>query len=370
MKKIVFLIDTIESPSAGTEKQLLMLISNLDLSMIKPYLCVLRGSRWLSKDFDLCESYNIDFKSFKKATSYVSLCRFVRWLKKEQIDIVQTYFADGNKVGVFAAKLAGVRHIISTRRNQGYWHNWLEVKALHYLNGWVTCFLANSEDTKKWLCSSENVDVSRVRVIYNSVELDAFGRSSSAQRIEFRSNYGFPSRSVVVGIVANLRPVKNIDLFLKAAKRVVREFPLARFVVVGDGPERKRLESYCEELILNEYVVFMGGRLDVSEILGCIDVGVLCSRSESLSNSLIEYMAASLVVVCTDVGGARELVLDGDNGYVVGVEDFDGLALRLLSVLKSESRLAMGMRGREIAEKLFAKDKIFIEYKQLYDGMR
>ncbi len=314
MIKIAFVIDTIESPTAGTEKQLLLLLKHLDRTKFKPYLCVLRSSQWLQDEFDLCELYDIGFASFGKPSSYFNMLKFSRWLRKEHVNIVQTHFVEGNKVGILAAKLAGVDTIISTRRNQGYWHNRFELLLLKQLNSWTTSFLANSESTRQWAEKVENIAPDRISVIHNALEIERYQKASVEQRLAFGKALDFPPDTINVGIVANLRPVKAIDVFIRAAEIVANRCPNTRFIVVGEGPERERLELLTAELGIAPLVRFLGKRLDVQEILGCLDIGVLSSNSESFSNSIVEYMAASMPVICTDVGGAREAVEDGETG--------------------------------------------------------
>ncbi len=174
MIKIAFVIDTIESPTAGTEKQLLMLIRHLDRSRFQPVLCVLRVSPWLREEFRECELIDIGVTSFAKPSSYFNIAQFAGYLKQQKIDIVQTHFVEGNKVGVVAAKLAGVKSIVSTRRNQGYWHNRFEIFILNTLNRWVTHFLANSENTRKWAAKTECVGPNRIDVIHNALEIERY----------------------------------------------------------------------------------------------------------------------------------------------------------------------------------------------------
>src|SRR6185369_2237075 len=102
MIRIAFIIDTIESPTAGTEKQILMLIKHLDRTRFQPYLCVLRSSEWLKREFNTRELVNIGVSSFGKFSSYINILRFIIFLRKEKIDIIQTHFVEGNKVGVLA----------------------------------------------------------------------------------------------------------------------------------------------------------------------------------------------------------------------------------------------------------------------------
>lgn len=367
MIKIAFVIDTIESPTAGTEKQLLMLIKHLDRSRFQPYLCVLRVSEWLRQNFTECELVDVGVPSFAKPSSYLNVLKFAGVLKKQKIDIVQTHFVEGNKVGVLSAKLAGVLTIVSTRRNQGYWHNRLEIVMLGALNRQVTRFLANSENTRQWASKTEHIDPDRIDVIHNALELERYSKGSEEQRLAFRQELEFPSDAEIVGVVANLRPVKALDVFIKAAKIVSDSCPKARFVLVGEGPERERLEQLCAELGITPLVRFLGKRLDIPGILGCLDIGVLSSSSESFSNSIVEYMAACLPVVCTDVGGAREAVEAGVNGFVIQPGDYASMAYKIIAILTSGNISPIGQSSRDKAENLFSLPVIMGKYEQFYN---
>jgi len=369
MIKIAFVIDTIESPTAGTEKQLLLLIKHLDRSRFQPYLCVLRVSEWLKQNPQEYELIDIGVPSFARLSSYFNIIKFAGFLKKQKIDIVQTHFVEGNKVGVISAKLAGVQTIISTRRNQGYWHNKFEVLVLNTLNKWVTRFLANSVNTGQWAEKTEGVDPTRIDVIHNALEIKRYCKGSEGQRSAFRESLGFPSDAAIIGIVANLRPVKAIDVFIRAAKVVSERCPHARFIVVGEGPERERLEQLGTELGIASLIRFLGKRYDIPEILGCLDIGILSSSSESFSNSIVEYMAAGLPVVCTDVGGAREAVEDGINGFVVQSGDYIGMAEGVVSILSSGNMALMGINSRYKAKLLFSLSSIKRQYEQFYERL-
>ncbi|MBV5330680.1 MAG: glycosyltransferase [Chlorobium sp.] len=367
MIKIAFVIDTIESPTAGTEKQLLMLLKYLDRSKFQPYLCVLRSSQWTKTHFAECELIDIGFLSFGKLHSYLNLIKFSAWMRRERIDIVQTHFAEGNKVGIIAARLAGCKKIISTRRNQGYWHNRFELLLLATLNKWVACFLANSGNTREWVALAEGISPNRIKVIYNSLEIDIFSKGSDGERLAFRKQLDFPSEAIIVGVVANLRPVKAIDVFILAAARVLEQLPQVRFVVVGAGPEKEKLEALCDDLGIKSFIRFLGECLDVPSILSCIDIGVLSSSSESFSNAIVEYMAAGLAVVCTNVGGAREAIEDGFNGFVVEAGDFEKIAECIAVIIEKDLFLDMGRRGKGKAERLFSHKEVIAHYQQIYE---
>ncbi|HBG07891.1 MAG: hypothetical protein A2075_18970 [Geobacteraceae bacterium GWC2_58_44] len=369
MIKIAFVIDTINSPTAGTEKQLLLLLKHLDRSRFQPSLCVLRSSEWLLREFDLCPLHIIDHASFKTARGWIKILEFSRFLGEGSFAVVQTHFRDSTVLGTVAARVAGVPNIVGTRRNQGYWHTTLELTVQKFLARWVTAFLSNSRNTRQWAEKTEGIAQDRMVVIHNALEVERYRRATESHRLAFREKLGFRSGSVIIGIVANLRPVKEVGTFIRAAKLVSDRCPEARFVVVGDGPDRADLEQLVAEIGIGSLVRFLGKRLDIPEILGCIDMGVLSSSSESFSNSIVEYMAAALPVVCTDVGGAREAIEDGINGFVVPTGDCTAMADRIVEMVTSGDMASAGRSSREKAGELFSLPAIMRQYEAFYEKL-
>jgi len=137
MVRIAYVIDTIDGPTAGTEKQLLMLLRHLDRTRFDPILCVLRSSRWLKEEFNLCPVHEIGVRSFKDPRTLVAMGRFVRLLKTERVSVVHSFFRDGMRVGITAGRLAGVRLNIAGRRSQAYWMTPADHRVIRTLNRWV-----------------------------------------------------------------------------------------------------------------------------------------------------------------------------------------------------------------------------------------
>lgn len=365
--KIAFVIDSIASPTAGTEKQLLFLLRHLDRNKFEPYLCCLRSSQWLEKDFDICPLYIVKVKSFKNPVSFFRLWRFARFLRREEVDIVQTHFRDSNIAGIISGKLAGVEKIISTRRNIGYWHNRLEVLILKFLKRWVTRFVANSECARTRASKIERVRPEKIEVIYNFVDLEMFKRENDWEGDKLKESLTASNGRPIVTMVANLRPVKGVDVFLKSARLVLDSVPGINFIVAGEGEERKRLECICRQLKLDSSVKLIGAVSDVIPLLRVSDIGVLSSNSESLSNAIIEYMAAGLPVVCTDVGGNSELVQDGLNGFLVPSGDPGKLADAIVKLANNpDLRLKMGRESLQRAGLLFNFARTMKDYEALY----
>jgi glycosyltransferase involved in cell wall biosynthesis len=352
--KIAFLIDTIDFQFGGTENQLVMLLRRLDRTRFEPTLCCLLDSPWLQANRDLCPIHIVDFRSFYSVHSYFNLFRFVGYLRRNRFDILQSHFRDSNIIASLAGKLARVRAIIATRRNLGYWHNRFELTLLRLLNPLATHFLVNAQAIRRYVETIERVPTSKIETIYNGLILDKFDRDRVHARGELRASLGIGNDAQVVTMVGNLRPVKGIDVLLQAARSVLDRYPKARFLIVGEGPERERLMELIRSLNIVPSVQLLGKRTDIADILAASDIGALCSHSEGLSNAVIEYMAAGLPVVCTDVGGNPELVQDGGNGYLARPGDSAAFAHGLLQLLDhADDMKRMGERAQARAYELF-----------------
>jgi glycosyltransferase involved in cell wall biosynthesis len=157
-----------------------------------------------------------------------------------------------------------------------------------------------------------------------------------------------------VGIVANFRPVKDLPLFLHAARLVASAAPKAVFLLVGQGELKPALESLARSLGIPDRVFFSDGRGRVPDYLARMCIACLSSRSEGLPNAIMEYMAAGLPVVATDAGGIPELVTDGVTGRLVRVRTPDAFAGPIIQLLQDDAlRAAMGRRGLERAQAEF-----------------
>jgi glycosyltransferase involved in cell wall biosynthesis len=175
-----------------------------------------------------------------------------------------------------------------------------------------------------------------------------------------------------VVMVARLDPEKDVPAFIYAAELVLKQHPDASFVIAGDGVERPALEAMVKRHGLTGKMVFLGDITEVPALLRECAIGVLTpSRNEGLSNTILEYMAAALPVVATDCGGNKELVTEGEGGFVAPVGDAEQLAHALVDLLrKPERRHAMGLFNRQRAEREFCRVKVGDAFSALYDEVQ
>ena len=316
MVRIGFIIDTIASDTAGTQKQLIGIIRRLNKQIFKPSIICLWESQWMRENDLPCEVHILGYRGFLKPEFASTVKRFVMLMNRKQFDIIQTFFMDSIFVGFLGALLCNYEPVLlSSRRDIGlglgtpWYHNLYRI-ALPFVNLKFDGIIANSDEVKKYVTSHEIVRPGKVKVIRNGVSItNHTGKNTPA-----RSDDGL----LVIGLVGNLQPVKRLDIFLQALSIVRETHPDLKFcaVICGDGPEAQNLLRLAEELQLGSAVNFAGMVQDVSSYLEKFDIGVVCSDREGLSNAILEYMAHALPVVATAVGGNVELV-DERNGFCV-----------------------------------------------------
>ena len=346
--KIAFVLDQIDYQMGGTEKQVLMILDNIDQARFEIHLCFFRNNQWIEKHKDKYKIFLFDFPSFKYLKSYFEFFKFVRYLKLHKFDILVSFFTDSNKIAVPAARFAGISKIVMSRRNINHWVSTKELFILKFLNRFVSSYWVNSEAVKKCISAQENIAREKIEVIYNGFELEAFSHLGDENPLETIK------QSKVVVNVSNLRPIKGLEVFIQSAKLVLDDFVDVHFVIIGEGDQREKLEGLIRELGIESNISLIGKRTDIPSILKHSDVGVLSSHSEGFSNAIIEYMVSGLPVVCTDVGGASEIISNGENGYLVSANDSELMARSILKLVENDDLCtSFGIESYKISHETF-----------------
>ncbi len=226
--------------------------------------------------------------------------------------------------------------------------------------------VAVGESVKRALIDNEGIPAARIDVIYNGVRLDDF-QSDSVTRQEVRAELGLSPADRVAILVARLDYLKDHSTALRTAERVRRQMPDFRLLLVGEGPERPKIEAEIAQRNLGESVRLLGLRTDVRRLLSAADVFLLSSISEGIPVTLIEAMGAELPVVSTAVGGVAEVVVSNETGVLAPSGDDAALAAGLNRVL-SDQPLAQrfGAAGRQRAIDIFTEQVMHDEYARIY----
>ena len=347
---LLLLIDTV-SVDAGTEKQVIELARRTDRNRFNVHLACLEDSARLRELSSCCTTAVFPTQSLFHWNGARQIYRLRRYIRQNHIDVVHAFMIKSAILGVLASRHSGCRAVITSRRNAGYWFTPFYRRIFRYLNRYTTRVLANSEAGKRWAVQAEGLPSERVDVLYNGVDAGEF---SPKREKTTPVQWNIPESALVVGIVANLRPVKDLPLFLRAAALVAERIPEAAFLVVGKGPLRQELASLAGELGIRDRVFFNDGRDSVPDCLARLDVGCLSSQSEGFSNAILEYMAAGLPVVATDVGGNAEAIVEGVTGFLVRERTPAAFAAPIVKLLSDHSlRAAMGRQALERCRMVF-----------------
>lgn len=357
---VVFLIDLLLK-SGGTENQLKTLIRGLDRTRFRPLLVTSRpGSVSYFEDV-ACPVYNLDIRSLFSFGMIRGVWKLCRLLKKEQVDILQMFFIDSNIIGVIAAKLAGTKRLIISRRDLGLWYHWKHLKATNFLNRYTHYCIANAEAIKQVVDENETLKNDRIKVIFNGMDI---AKTDQAEPIE-SSEIGVPENAPVVGIVANLRTVKRIDRFIEMATKIKN--PDAHFVIVGEGYMEQDLKRMAAESSIPDRIHFYYTTTRTMSVMKRLRVGVLTSESEGLSNVLIEYALNGVPAISFDTGGNAEVINDDETGYIVPAYDIDLLAEKVDYLLAHSDRAKeMGKLAASRARELFSVNQMVAETEEFY----
>ena len=376
LKPVVLqLIDSFEQ--GGSERQALQLTQllhksghfNLRLASLSP-----EGPLRKAVDgLELGEICSYPLNSFYDLHAVKQSRRFVRHLKTAKVDVLHTHDFYTNVFGMFAGALARVPVRLASRRETSGMRSTAQHKAQSFAYKLAHQVIANSAAVREQLVS-EGVRADKITVIYNGLELDRVQPHQVLSRAESLAALSLPqelSNRPLVTIVANMRlAVKDHSMFLRAAKRISEAIPAAAFLLAGEGELSPLIRRQANELGLGGDTFFVGRCDKLAELLAASDVCVLTSKSEGFSNSILEYMAAGRPAVVTDVGGAREAVVEGETGYLVRSGDDAALAERVVSLIKDKDKArAMGEQGWRVVKEKFSRAVQLQRTEELYDRL-
>jgi glycosyltransferase involved in cell wall biosynthesis len=344
--------------TGGTERQFAALAQALDDSLFSPSLgCLKREGAFLSGLNGIREFS--PGGSLLKWRSQRARFALARHLRLSQVALAHSFDFYSNLMLISAARAARVPLVIGSQRQLGDLLSPAKRHAQNLMFRLCHRIVCNSEAAAERLRSS-GIPKSKVVVIPNGVADDFFASPPPAlPRDPGTFNVGMISRM-------NDR-YKRHDVFLRAAARLSPRFPQVRFVLVGDGSLRGELEALAQSLGLKDKVLFLGNRSDMPAVLAALDVNVLPSDSESLSNVILESMAAGIPSVATQVGGNAELVEHGVTGLLTRTNDPEQLSAALeLFLMQPDVRAACGVRARQKAMASYGIRKIAMRYRDLY----
>ena len=240
----MFVLESLNS-EAGTENQLSELIRGMDSKRFELFTACVEDaipSRQLDSH---ATPLVFPMTAILSWNGFHQILRLRSEINRLQIDIVHTFMVRATIVGVLAARGSTCKVILTSRRNLGYWYTPMYLRVFRILNRMTTRVVANSEAAKQAAMRIEGLSGSRIDVLCNGVDLARFSGSGDASLLDRR---GISRSSKIVGIVANYRPVKDLPMFIRAARLIAASHEDVVFLLVGQGPLRQSLEALAEQI--------------------------------------------------------------------------------------------------------------------------
>jgi glycosyltransferase involved in cell wall biosynthesis len=369
---VLFIIDSFEQ--GGSERQALQLLRQLHESghcNVRLACLQNRGSLRAEADkLGIGEIHEYPLTSFYDLNFVKQLHRLRHFIKENEIDVVHTHCFYTNIFGMAGAFLSGVRGRVTSKGETDGFRTPLQKRAERLSFRLAHRVIANCLVVRNQLIR-EGVSPARIIQHYNGLDLGRLKIASDLRREDALAGFGLPPDRRFITVVANLHnPVKDHPMFLRAAARVRAVVPDAAFIIAGEGDLMKGLKELAEQLGISRDVFFIGRCEEVGRLLAVSDVGVLSSKAEGFANAILEYMAAGLPVVATDVGGVREAISDGETGYIVSSDDDEKMAEGIIKLLNNPERaLSMGQVGRSIVVEKFSFEHHLRNTLELYDEL-
>lgn len=356
----------------GLENGVVNVVNGLDENRFVSSICCLREAGVFAERIRRSE-VGIHTMGWQPGNDPSLPFRLARLFRRTRADIVHTRNAEAFFYGLLGAKLAGVSAIVHSEHGRVLPDKPHRMALQRGLLRHVAAAFAVSEQLKRELDAHLKLPSHRVEVVYNGVELRTV---SAAERQSARDIFGASPTDVVIGSVGRLVPVKNYALLLHAVSGMaaLKNVPPCAalgnvlVVLVGDGPERAALEARAAQLGIGARVRWLGHRENAARLYAGMDVFVLPSHSEGMSNTLLEAMAASVAVVASDVGGNGEIVRNGRDGLLFASGDEVGLRGLLDGLVSNpEVRRGLGRKGNERVRRDFSVAGMIERYEGLYE---
>jgi sugar transferase (PEP-CTERM/EpsH1 system associated) len=344
----------------GTEVGIAKLANGLDPARVQSTICSSVPADTLKER--LLPSVRLFELNRRRGNDPAFVADLYRLFKRERPHVVHTHAWGTLVEGTLAARLAGVPYVVHGEHGtlNTRWRNaWIQ-RRLWYR---VDRLLSVSSRLAERMSADLRFPLDRITVIRNGLDLERFRPANKAMA---KAALGIAPDRLVIGTVGRTVPVKDHPTFLRALARLQGAGLAFAAVIAGSGPAFEETRRLAEALDVRD-VQLLGNRNDVPGILNALDIFVLSSRSEGLSNTIQEAMASGLPVVATHVGGADELVVDGETGVLTPAGDDQAMANALMALARDEHKRASFSRaGAERARSEFGIERMFRDYERMY----
>lgn len=290
--------------------------------------------------------------------------QLISYLYRNPSHVLHNWLFSAGALGGIAGTLIGTPTIIASVRSEHPsrfpWFFPLWERVLYAMTAPLqTIVIANSQAVRKENRRKIVLPDRKIVTIYNGIDFSTIQGVLPTEEERLRNEVALPRGAPVVGIVGRLSPEKDHATFLKAAHLIRQAIPHVKFLIVGAGPSEGQIRSMIADLELDHHVILTGERRDALVLMQLMDVLVLTSRSEGFPNVLLEAAAYGVAVVTTAAGGAVEVVVDGETGFVVPCADSPAVAEKIVKLMRDiPLRREFAEAARRRAYRMFSADQV------------
>ena len=351
---------------AGTEQVIRQLVENTDPERFEcAIMCIdgkigELGQLLANKGFKLHtlarKPSGLDFDVIKQLKQFVN---------ENKIDVLHCHQYTPYIYGLFAS-FGTQAKVIFTEHGRFYpdSYKWKRMLLNPILSIFTSHVTAISKATAEALIKYENFPRRKVKVIYNGINVDT---ESFKNDDSLRKELNIAEDTKVLGTISRLDPIKNQPMMIEAFAEVLKSHPNTVLLIVGDGPERNKLETLCEKLNIQDKVIFTGFKVNPQRYFNIIDIFLLSSLSEGTSMTLLEAMAFKKPAVVTDVGGNPEIVRHSQTGFLTPNDNRNEFTMAINQLLSNpENTKHLGINGFLSYQQLFTASKMAIQYQDFY----
>ncbi|HHV30248.1 polysaccharide pyruvyl transferase CsaB [Acetivibrio mesophilus] len=322
---------------------------------------------------DDARAMGINVEIVKTGTIFSDVRKVLSIVKNEGYELIHSHGAKANMIAVFVKKFTGLPVVTTVHSDYrlDYLQNIFKMFSFGLINTlslrFLDYYIGVSKNFKTMLIERK-FSPQEIFTVYNGINFNQEINPSPKEDFFKKYNLKFDKNDVIIGILARLDPVKGLDIFLKAASVVIKSSPSTRFLIAGDGPERKSLEKKAASYGLCDNVFFLGFVNQPYDFLNCIDINTLTSLSESFPYAILEGSLLKKATISSNVGGISDLIESGINGFLFEPGDYMTLANHILTLIKDSSlRKNMGDKLHEKASTYFSLDNMCKTQLDIYE---
>ena len=345
------LVMAYELNQGGSERQLTEIAKALDRSKFEPHVGCLRPGGMREQELKAAGVPIVHFpvRSLMSPSALSGAWQLARYIRRYKIRLVHTFDYPLTAFAVPVARFFTTAIVASSTRSHRELVPGNYLRLVRFTDHLVKTIVVNCEFLRRHLVEDENVPANRIELCYNGLDLEQF-RPLASPRPD-----ALPSDAMVIGVVCVLRPEKGLSTLLQAFAGLGKLALRMKLAIVGSGPMREPLEAEARALGIWDDCVFAPATNNVAGWLRAIDIFVLPSLTEALSNSLMEAMACGCCAVASNVGGNPELVRDNETGLLFEPRDAAGLGDRLRTLIENESlRRQLAAAGERLIRERFS----------------